>query len=245
MKLDDPADVTKTIGGIFNARDGVSRMSKISAAVAGDPDAQQGLRRAVVDHMKQRLVSNTEAATSGEALLKGDAFQTFVGSNRATLKAAGFTDAELDTFGAIAADIQRSNRSLAAVKIPSQSNTAQDVGSVLSRVLQASGSKGGGLGLGGVGFLAGGLPGAVAGGLAAGTAKMLSIMKANGLSKVEDILEDAVLNPDRAKILLQRLDPNASPVEWEKLAQAFARAGTTTTNIESGAEPRSRAPFQN
>lgn len=245
MKLDDPDDVSKTVGAVFNAQDGASRMSKIASVVAGDADAQQGLRRAVVDHVKRRLVGNTEGATSGEALIKSDAFQTFVKGNHSTLKAAGFSDAEIDTFGALADDIQRSNRSLTAVKIPGQSNTAQDAGSVLSRVLQASGSKGGGLGLGGVGFLAGGLPGAVAGGLAAGAAKFASVMKANGLSKVEDILEDALLNPDRARLLLQRLDPNASPAEWEKLAGAFVRAGNTTAAIENGSRPASRAPFQN
>ncbi|WP_279483207.1 hypothetical protein [Aureimonas sp. SK2] len=245
MKLDDPDDVSKTVGAVFNAQDATARMQKIASVVTGDADAAQGLRRAVVDHVKRRLISNTEGATSGEALIKSDAFQSFVKRNRSTLKAAGFSDSEINTFGAIADDIKRSNRSLTAVKIPGQSNTAQDVGSVLSRVLQASGSKGGGLGLSGVGFLAGGLPGAVAGGLAAGVAKMLSIMKQNGLSRVEDILEDALLNPDRAKVLLQRLDANPSPVEWEKIANAFARSATTTTNLESGSNPLSRAPFQN
>ena len=49
LKLNDPADITKTISGIFGAKDAVRQMSMLARQVKDNPDAAEGLRKAVAD----------------------------------------------------------------------------------------------------------------------------------------------------------------------------------------------------
>jgi hypothetical protein len=122
----DAADVIKTIGGVFSGSNPIQAMRRIVGEARRDPDAMAGLRRAVVDYAYNCFVSNTEAATSGIGSMRSDSFQTFVRQNRGVLRQV-FSEAEVNTLSAIAADLQRSARSLNAVRIPGQSNTAQDI----------------------------------------------------------------------------------------------------------------------
>ncbi|MBK8085027.1 MAG: hypothetical protein IPK28_15055 [Devosia sp.] len=86
-------------------------------------------------------------------MLKSDQFQTFVRDNRAMLRLAGFDESDLRTLDAVAKDLQQANRSLTAVRIPGQSNTAQDTlaaakgdgpKTILAKLLVASLASGGG-----------------------------------------------------------------------------------------------------
>jgi hypothetical protein len=52
-------------------------MRRLVDQVRGNPDAMEGLRKAIMDFMMGKLKGNTEAATSGQNLLKSDQFQTF------------------------------------------------------------------------------------------------------------------------------------------------------------------------
>ncbi len=175
--------------------------------------------------MAQRLISNTEAATSGQTLIKSDAFQAFVRQNDAVLREL-FTPDEVETLRAIAADLQRSNRSLNAVRIPGQSNTAQDQfalsrtdtqASLLSRILSMAGP---GVGVAAVFGPWAGIAGAVGG-------AAIQHMRQAGLQKVDDILVDAMLNPERARLLLQRAgDPRESANVLRRLMESYRRAST-------------------
>jgi hypothetical protein len=121
--VDDPADVIKTVGGIFARNDAVGTMRRLAQEAGKNPDARDGLRKALVDYMYGRFVSNTEAATSRVGQIKNDTFQTFVKQNRAALREV-LSEAEVNGLTAIAADLQRASRSLTSIKIPGQSNTA-------------------------------------------------------------------------------------------------------------------------
>ncbi|OQP84607.1 hypothetical protein BTR14_18415 [Rhizobium rhizosphaerae] len=74
-----------------------------------------------------RFVANTEAGTSGQGAIKSDQFQTYVRQNGEPLRAAGFSNNELALMGCLAEDLQRANRSNAAVKLSNASDTAEDV----------------------------------------------------------------------------------------------------------------------
>lgn len=129
MQMEDPQDVTRSVGSLFGRQDSVAQFKWLAEASAGNEDARQGLRKAIADHITGKFVSNTEAATSGQPLLKADQFQTFLKQNRAALRQV-FSDSEMASFRAIADDLQRSARSMNAVRIPGQSNTAQDITAV-------------------------------------------------------------------------------------------------------------------
>lgn len=236
MDIDTPQDVTRTVGSIFGAQDGLLRMGRLRSTIAGDAEAQQGLRQAVVDHMRLQLVGNTEAGTSGLGTIKADQFQTFVRRNAATLRAAGFSDDEVQLMGRIGEDIQRANRSVSAVKNPGDSNSAEklyaagrgDRPTLLGRILTNVPPAVGGVG----GFVAGGPLAAVAGAVGA---KTVADMRLAGLETVEDIVADALLNPGRARILLAKPTTAASERgTLEMLGKLYRRSAAVSGAMATG-----------
>ena len=231
MNADSGEAVVRQIGNVFARQDAGSEMMKLNLATRGDPEARAGLRRAVVDHILGKFVGNAEAGTSGQSLIRGEAFQTFVKEKAGALRSAGFTPDEIRTIQNIAADIRRSNRSISAVRIPGGSNTAQDIyaaaksdaaGSVLSRLLGA--------------YAAGGSIVSVVGG------KMASALREAGFQSVDDILADALLNPARAKLLLQQMPKNVESGALDRLAELYRRVpGATAGTIRDDGERQKKA----
>ncbi|MFG1381262.1 hypothetical protein [Xanthobacter versatilis] len=230
LNLDDPADVTRTIGGIFSRQDQAQQMARLARETAGSPEAREGLRKAVADYIAGRFVGNTEAATSGNGTLKSDAFQTFVRQAEPALRQV-LSEDEVRTLHAIAEDLQRANRSLTAVRIPGQSNTVQDALAVakaggmqswLSRILTPGALAAGGAGIGstlghGIGAAMGGSAGAYLG-------RALGAMRQAGLQSVDDIVKDALLNPDRARALLAKVPAEPTAQDTLSLSQAYMRS---------------------
>lgn len=227
LGLDDPADVTRTIGGIFSRQDAVQQMARLAREAAGNPEARQGLRKAVSGYINLRFVGNTEGATSGADLLRSDAFQQFLRQSGPALRTV-LSEDEMKTLGAIAADLKRSNRSVAAVKLPGGSNTVQDLTaisrsqqqpSILSRVLSLAGSAG-------VGAVTGGPLASIA--AVAGT-EAVQAMRRAGLRNVDDLVRDALLNPERARALLAKAPVRPNKVSDRVLARAYARGAVLPT----------------
>ncbi len=243
IKADDPADVTRIIGSVFASPNSVATMRRLVREVQDNPEALAGLRKAVADHIAGRLVGNTEAGTSGQSLIRSDAFQQFLRSNGDALKEV-FDVAELETIKAIAADLQRANRSIAAVKLPGQSNTAQDLAATAratreSTVLQRLVS---GAGQGTAGLLIGGTLGGPAVGAAAAIigGQALTAMRNAGLRTVDDLITDAMLNPARARLLLERVGEGHVPSDLpRRITEAYRRATMVPALI---GEPEEDAP---
>ncbi|GAA4169495.1 hypothetical protein [Shinella granuli] len=231
MNADSGEAVVRQIGNVFARQDAGSEMMKLNLATRGDPEARAGLRRAVVDHILGKFVGNAEAGTSGQSLIRGEAFQTFVKEKVGALRSAGFTDDEIRTIQNIAADIRRSNRSISAVRIPGSSNTAQDIyaaaksdaaGSVLSRILGA--------------YATGGSIVSAVGG------KMASALREAGFQSVDDILADALLNPARAKLLLQQMPKNVESGALDRLTELYRRVPVATAGtVQDGGERQKKA----
>ncbi|WP_152049001.1 hypothetical protein [Aureimonas psammosilenae] len=242
LKLDNPEDVTRTVGSFFGSRDGINRMMQLRQRIGGDKEALQGLKQAVADHMRQRFIGNTEAGTSGIGTMKSDGFQEFVRRNVGALKIAGYTADEVTTLQALADDLQRSNRSVAAVKNPGDSNTAEKLyaanrengpPSIMQRIVgnvpAAMGAAGG--------FTVGGATGAFLGAIGAKTA---ADMRAAGINTVDDIIADALLNPARAKLLLARPSTRRNEEQTlQMLGRMYQRAAATSAivSVDGGPEP--------
>jgi len=227
LKVDDPADVVKTVGSIFNRNDAVKTMRSLAQAASHDPAAMEGLRRAVVEHMESKLISNTEAGTTGRNLIKSDAFQSFLGKNYTALRQV-FSDQELGSMRAIAQDLKRANRSISS-KLPGGSNTAQDLAAMASADLKPTllnkiitHAIGGGAGFAALGdVLTPGL-GTLAG--IVGT-HVLGGMREAGIRSVEDLVRDAMLNPELAKSLLAKAPKKIDTGSEMTLANKLRRVG--------------------
>lgn len=230
LNLDDPADVTRTIGGIFSRQDAVQQMARLARETAGNEEARNGLRKAVADYINLRFIGNTEGATSGMDLMRSDAFQQFLRQNVPALKHV-LSGPEIMTLHAVAADLKRSNRSLTAVKIPGQSNTTQDLNGLakvngaeswLSRILSpgalaSAGAAAGSMTAGGIGAAAGAGGGAHLG-------RVIEAMRQAGLQSVDDIVRDALLNPERARALLAQVKGEPTKGQAISLARVYMRA---------------------
>jgi len=216
--VSDPQDVTRVIGSIFGRADSIKQMQQLRQAIGGNAEAVQGLRKAIVDHMLRRFVSNTEAATSGVGVLKSDQLQTFIGQNRGALKLAGFSDGELQSMANVAESLRQSNRSLTAAKIPGQSNTAQDfiaakagdtTTMTMMKVLATAAASGGG-----AGYLINPLVGATVG-IGAG---VIGVLRQHGIRKIDDLVREALLDPRLARTLMIK----AKPGNWRIARQSLA-----------------------
>lgn len=200
MKVDDPADVVRALGSLFNRNDSVKAFRQLATEASKNSEAMNGLRKGIVEYMQGKLISNTEAGTSGRDLIKSDQFQTFLGKNYTALRQV-FDDNELKTMRAIAQDLKRANRSIASSKLPGGSNTAQDLASMkkydlqpslLSKILLHVIGYGAGAGTG-----LGGLAGVIG-------SHVLSGMRENGIHSVEELVRDAMLDPQLAKTLMMK-----------------------------------------
>lgn len=197
----DPQDAVRAVGSILGGKNSVAEMRRLVGQTKSDPAAQEGLRKAVIDHMTGKLLSNAEAATSGKPLIKADQFQNFVKNNSGALELV-FTPQEMQTFRAIAADLQRANRSITAVKLPGQSNTAQDLAAASSgqsrlatMLLDAAKS--------GAGFVGNLVPGS--GMISAAGSHVANAVRTAGFSNVEGLVKQAMLDPEFARLLLTKV----------------------------------------
>jgi hypothetical protein len=196
-----PEDVTRVIGGLFGQKDSGKAMRALVAETGKDPAAQQGLRKAVVEHIMRKFISNTEAGTTEQGLVKSDQFQTFVKNNAPVLRQI-FNENEVNSLRAVASDLQQANRSITAVKLPGGSNTAQDTAarqlSILSKLVHhgRDAAAGAALGLGAAGPI-----GAIVGTLGGAA---VTAMRDAGMKRVDDLVRDALLNPELARKLLAK-----------------------------------------
>jgi hypothetical protein len=228
--LSEPQDITRTIGTILGGKTAVADMKALANEARSNPDAVAGLRQAVADHISSNYLGNTEVAASGQSGIKADAFQTFLRKNGDALSAV-FSPEEMGSMRSIAADIQRSKRSENAVKLPGGSNTTQDtlalaksapsrVSRSLLDIFGAILGHGAGAVFGPMGSTLGGLGGAAA-------VDYLQGLRAAGIRRVDDLVTRAMLDPELARTLLERVPetPAAKATFKAKASDVFRALG--------------------
>ena len=235
--LTTPQDVTRTVGTILRSSTAGRDMIELARTVkaAGGKEGIAGLRQAVTDHIKDMLIGNAEAGTSGINQIKADQFQTFMRTSRPALNVL-FEPEEVASMEAIAQDIQRAKRSENATKLAGSPGTAQDLmAATLGKGAAKAGHGVGHATVTGVMDLAGMLVGHVAGehlgvggevGMALGGfgTHVAQSMRAAGIKRVDDLVTTALLHPDVAKELLRKIPANASDATRRTLAMRLSRS---------------------
>ena len=244
----DPETVAKTVGGIFGKKNGSTIMRDLAQAVRGDPDAQQGLRRAVADHIRTKFLSVIEEGTSEANKINSASFQKFVRDNRRTLEQV-FDRAQVNSIQALADDLHRFNRSVAGSGLSGRPTTAQDLSPTIQKgqsywgnLVKGTGAiiapiAGGGAGS----FLGPG--GALAGFTSVVAAEILAGMRAAGMQKVDDLLTEALLNPDLARKLLMAAPTKAAPGATRSVSEGIANTLITGAKqpIQGNADQEGRS----
>ncbi|QFR34698.1 hypothetical protein [Ancylobacter sp. TS-1] len=235
-----PEDVSRKLGAVFSTQSPVQTMRRLAAETANNPEAREGLRKGLADWLTQRFLSNTEVAASGQTGMRSDQFQTFMRQNEAALRIV-FEEPEVKMLKALAADLQRANRSITATKLPGRSNTAQDIIAAAQRdnaprswaSLIIAPAANFGAGTAATGSMSAGL------GMALG-AEIVGRMRRAGLQQVDEILTDAILNPGRAAMLLQKAPPKPTERDISSFAARYRRAAfaSTISAIDDGQQER-------
>jgi hypothetical protein len=237
---EDPETVSKMVGGIFGQKNAATTMRNLAQAASGNPDAKAGLQRAVADYVRQRFISTAEAGTSEANLINSASFQKFVRDNRRTLEQVLDKD-QVNAMQALADDLNRSARSTTGSALPGRSTTAQDTSPMLAKgkslwdsVVRGAGAVTAPI-LGGAGVGAAGGPLA---GLAAFTtivgAEIVGGMRAAGMQTVDQLITDALLNPDLARKLLLAAPTKAGPSSTRSTSEAIAN--TLITGVKQPAQ---------
>jgi hypothetical protein len=232
LNANNPQDIAANVGAILGGKNAVRDMGTLVAQLRGNPDAMEGLRKAIADHITRNFISNTEAGTSGVALMKSDDFQTFMKKNGAVLEQV-FSPEQMSSMRSVAADLQRANRSVTAVKLPGGSNTPQDVAgmlknqnstSLLGRLVSEGAATVGG-------FLSHGLPGAIA--LEVPT-RIVNALRSVGYTKVDDLVKRAMLDPAFAKVLLSRVPPKYGDAWQSAMARRIMQVSAANVAAVQG-----------
>jgi hypothetical protein len=221
------ADPARAFGDALASRDPAGEMGKLArwASLDRTGEATEGLRRAAVEHMQQRFLTDA----SGNTSIKAQAFQTFLAKNHEALSTV-FPPERMQALDSIAADLQRTNP--VRGKLAASPGTAQDLTGV-ARHAAASGEGHGdnllsylvALGLEHhTGNLMTSLGGAIG-------IKAANALRAHGLQKADDMLTEALLNPRLARTLLARVTPQNRASITDRLTRQL-----TTLSAASAAQ---------
>lgn len=223
LKGDKPEDA---LWSVLTGKAGPREMREL---LRGAPaDVVEGLRQIGVDAMMRKLSGTTEAGTSGSVKFKPDAFKKFVRDNAETIGIL-YEPGTVNMLRSIAADMDRSSRTMNATSIPGQSNTARDMPAFLQKAMDRYGENrslthaiGAAL-LGGyahTGSLFGALGTAVG---VAIPAYVLNTMRKAGMDKVDALFKEALLNPEVARQIMRPIKPKDGPGSLDAIARAVRR----------------------
>lgn len=226
MKLEDHDDVVGAVGSILSSKTGVGQMKELQRVVAGNPEASQGLRRAVVEHIMTRFSGGTQRAGSDVNALQGAQLVKFINASEAKLRAAGFSDQHIGTMKAVARDIERASKSNATMVGGGSDTTGKllphliagqksmkEQTTLLAEVIGAT--------TGGMYFQ--GPPGAALGAAYGASRWAYRAVRDAGLAKVDDIVVEALLDPAKARALLRRVPYPPTPAQRITLSQQLRR----------------------
>ena len=228
-----PRDVQNLVGGLFSRKDAVHQMTRLRGFLTSQPggaNAAEGLKRAALDHMLDRVTTQMKVATDTKSLSPG-LTQKLVASYKPIMAAAGFTPQQLRVMDQVADDIER-QQTLYSTTIPRGTSTPQKLIKALKAIETAHSHSGWIAPILAAKEVYEGLPEAfhgiggwtVAG---AGATGALLYRKARnaGMAKAADIYHDAVMDPDKAADLLSRPNPSSRARLVEKYGRDAMYAG--------------------
>jgi len=232
------ADPAKKVASILGSSTAQAQMADLAQRTANAPDARAGLQRAVVEHIMSSLKGDKMAGNTGTTQLYGAQLQKFVRLKGAALEQV-FTPEQMSGMRNIAADIQRSDRSVTGNRMPGDSTTVENAlaaagvakRSLLSTFIDKIAAPAGG----GLGAAVAGPTGAIIGG-AAGSA--VTGLRAAGVGQVDQLVTEAMLNPALMRTLLTATDAAGRPAIMKSLGMQLGRLAVNGTIQGEAAQQR-------
>lgn len=224
-------DPVNAVQSAFRSTNPSAEFAKLARWAGQDRtgEATAGLRRAVVENMQRQFLTESQ----GNPAIKAQQFQNFLRQHRAAL---GYVlpGERMKVIEDIAADLARTNP--VKGKLAGGSNTAQDV----TGVSRSAGESGEGHGDNVLSYFVG-MAGEHAGGLLTGAAaglgtKVASLFRNAGLKKVDNLVTEAMLNPELGRTLLMKTTGANKPMVMKRLSAQLK----TMAVVEPGADDQKR-----
>ena len=242
MNATHPEQVGHIVASLLKSPTNLTTLRRLTDAVSADPMAAAGLRRAVLDHVVEKHVSDIETASGPQRNIKAKAFRDYVLSRRSALETVlGKPSAEM--LHRIANSLPHATHSL---ETAGQAKLAD-----LSRYLKAATRPHETLGerlfkvgfvaheIGeGVGELFGGEHGGIITAALAASGmigkKVMNAVRATGARKVGDLITDATLHPDQYAALVSKAPIRPDVGSEQMLAAQMRRAAMFGTDAMTG-----------
>lgn len=219
---DEPIVAVRKAFGSGNPTD---TFQKLADTVKGNPDAEAGLRRGVVDYILEKHSSTAPSGTSDVDFLKADSFRRWLRQNKEPLKVlfGGQGSQNLDMVGAdLRRQAQRANATggsdtqanrIATGKLGLAGQATHGIGiTALTLIGERLGEVAGGHGI--IGAV--GLPVLGAG---------VHAMRQAGIRTVNDLVREAMLHPELARTLIQQVKGNEiNPIMTRRIGSALRSA---------------------
>jgi hypothetical protein len=223
----DATEVQNRVGRIIqNKTSGVTEMRNLVSKVANNPAALEGLRKSVADWIATQMRTTAEAGLSGEKKLSGASFQKMV-FEKSPIISQIFTKEQMNTLNAISKDIERADRILSATgDRTNPSGTARSAQAYFKQgahLLKESGYLLGMLEVLKESFDKGGIQGLATYGGPLATAYGLRYLRGTGLEKVQNLVRDALLDPNLARQLLIKVPRDKLPIRAEIVGKALQK----------------------
>lgn len=228
----DPKAVDQAIGSILTGKNAVDKLKALRRAIGDDPVAAEGLKKAVVDHITSKFVKVTQGPLGDVRTLDAEPLLNFVRANEDALLAAGMSRAQINSIKAIATEAAQSSALLRAAVSTRKPATLGDVTkkvlsgqpqSILNRITLRQALVKGGL---------------FGGSLISGFGHVqligdfiLTMLRNSGMEQVDDLVARAMLDPDLARTLVQKVTPKNERVVTRRLREILARGVGVGTAI--------------
>jgi hypothetical protein len=221
-----PTEVENRLAAIIKSpKDGPRQMRQLVTQAVGSPEALDGLRKAGADWIVRNFSASAEAGVSGQKDIKSASFQTFLRDAEPALRAL-YTPQQINVLKAIAGDLEQANRTVTATRIKGSPGTAKDLAGLLRKIPEpakhSSLMTAGAMAAMEAYHRGGPWAAAMAAALGAG-GYVVHTLRAAGINSVQDMFRDALLNPERARFYISKVEPHPNKGPLPALAKALRR----------------------
>jgi hypothetical protein len=217
------SDPVVAVDSVLRSKDPAGAMRELVSRIGTNPDSKAGLQRAIIESIERKAVGNELAGQTETTFIKSDTFQNLIRKNDAALSEA-FSPEQMDSLRAIAADLQRANLSKTGGKLPGGSNTAQDVLAAGRSAKAAGEGHSSNLLSYFIAETVEHLTGHPLLGVAAFIGKpLVAAFRNAGLGKVDDLVTQAMLDPELARALLAKMTEKNAPMRTAALSAQLKR----------------------
>lgn len=222
--------VISTVGSMIKNKNGVGQINDAIRAAGNDPNAIAGLRRAGARWLLNE--TSTAGISGGVPVVSGAKLRSLLDQHPQAIEAL-FGSEAMNNLRLMASDAERAQAVYSLQKV----NVGSDTAAKIIKALKDNVGKYADKGISGLTILAaldglrsGSMTYALSSGALAGGKALVDSFRQRGISRVNDLVEEALVNPNIARDLLERAKSNKE-ADIDKQLSRLSRTMTRTATV--------------